>query len=108
MRSFVRVNNGEVPRENSTEAVTTTQNPVAPSTWVNIANPTAATSSPAPISGAGPIRRTMIGVTLEPTTNARAHGSVHSPASSGESPRTSWRYCGRKRNAPNTRRIPTP
>src|ERR671915_846174 len=84
IRSFVNVKSGEVPSENSTDARAITQNPASPSIWVNIPNPTAAMASPPAINGAGRIRRTMIGVTFEPTTNASAQGSVHRPASSGE------------------------
>ena len=56
----------------------------------------------------GANRCASLGVAWEPTTNASAHGSVQSPASSGDRPSTSWRYCGTNRNPPNTSRMPNP
>jgi hypothetical protein len=40
--------------------------------------------------------------------NASVHGNIQSPASNGESPRTSWRYCGKKKKPPNMMRMVSP
>src|SRR5919108_320572 len=48
IRSFVSVNSGEVPRENSTDPRTITPIPEPPSIWVNTPNPTPPPKNPKP------------------------------------------------------------
>src|SRR5437773_8814568 len=86
-----------------TDPLTMAPSPVAPSTWVSTPNPTAPTTSPAPIRDHGRTRRASTGTTMEPTMNAAIEGTVASPAFNGERPSTSCRYCAMKMYAPNTR-----
>ena len=49
------------------------------------------------MSVAGATWRTIRGASCEPMTKATADGTDHSPATSGESPATSCRYCAMNR-----------
>ena len=94
IRSVVAPNTGARPREASSEAPTRIARSALgdPPTWVRTPRPTAANPRPAPITKAGRTRRRIRGARLDPTMNPTADGSDHSPASSGDSPSTSWRY----------------
>ena len=106
--SVVSVNTGAMPSEKIVEPMANIAKPVDASSAMNIANPMALATRPPAITNAGRIRRTTIGASIEPTTKANAHGSVHNPARNGVSPSTSCRYCGRNRKPPNRNRIDSP
>jgi hypothetical protein len=74
--------------------------PEVPSTRVSIAKPTAASARPPAITNAGRTRRTASGASIEPAMSPPEEGTVHRPATRGESPSTSCRYCAMKRNIP--------
>src|SRR5256885_2553995 len=94
MTSLVSVKSGDPKNVSTNVATANSMSPPLPA-------PTAASrkyrpadsASPADIRIAGRIRRASAGVSSEPSTNPSAHGSVHRPPCSGESPSTSWRYC---------------
>src|SRR6266404_6931391 len=89
------------------EPVTMTASGFALSTCVSTTKPTAAMMSPAQMSCVGGNRRASTGTIMEPATKDTNDGSDHRPASRGESPSTSCRYCATKTNAPNTAKVPT-
>ena len=95
IRSVPSVITGARPRE---KIVVPTTMPVRPlsATRDSATRPSAATISPVPISQGGRTRRPSAGATMDPTMNPADQGNVHSPAASGDSPRTSWRYCPMK------------
>ena len=84
-----------------TDPVTRTARSGAAVDRVSTAKPTAARREPPAITKAGRTRRTITGVSIEPTMNPAAEGTVHSPASNGDSPSTSCRYWAMKTQAPN-------
>ena len=104
--SVVAVNTGANPSETITEAVITSVRSSVPSTPVSIARPTAPIARPAPITYAGRTRRRIQGATWDPTMKPTADGNDHRPASSGDSPSTSWRYCATNRKYPNAMKMP--
>ncbi len=106
-RSVVNVNTGASPKDEMTNPVDRKRNDVDASIWISSPNPTAATDRPPAMIDIGEIRRTILGVKVDPTTNARAHGSIHIPASSGDKPRTSCRYCERNKNTPKVTKTPS-
>ena len=108
IRSVVSVNTGARPSEKIVEPTANVAKLVDASMRVNSANPSGPTARPPAITNAGRMRRTTIGVSIDPTTNASAHGSVHRPAANGDSPSTSCRYCGRNRKPPNSTRMASP
>ncbi len=62
--------------------------------------PTAATASPRPIDRPGPTWRVSSPITAMTAIDATVAGSSAAPASSGEKPRTSCRYCEKKNRSP--------
>ena len=70
--------------------------------------PSADSASPPAITRATDARRASHGAAIDPATNTRPEGIVHSPACRGVSPSTSWKYCAMKRKYPNaTNRVST-
>ena len=101
-RSVVSVNTGARPSANIVEPTANIANPVDASMRVNIANPIAAEREAAGHHErrADPPHEHAVSASNRPRS-ARAHGTVHRPARNGDRPRTSCRYCGRKRKPPN-------
>ena len=97
-RSVVSMNIGVKTKDDMTNPIDRKRNEIDASICISIPNPTAVTARPPAIINIGGILRTIIGVIVDPTTNARAHGSIQIPASSGDNPRTSCRYCERNKN----------
>jgi hypothetical protein len=98
-RSVVSINTGARPKdEMTTNPIDRKRNEVDASICISIPNPTAVTARRPAIINIGGILRTILGVIVDPTTNARAHGSIQISASSGDNPRTSCRYCERNKN----------
>src|SRR5688572_29285856 len=108
MRSVVRVKTGDEPIENTNVAIAKYTIVVAGPTPATITSPRPESANPQPMRCEGRTRRASLGVTNDPTMNASIHGNIHSPASNGDSPRMSWRYCGRKKKPPNIMRIVRP
>ncbi len=106
-KSVVSVNTGARPKDEMTNPVARKRNDVDASIWISNPNPIAATARPPAIIGIGLTRRTILGVKVDPTTNAKAHGSIHMPASSGDRPRTSCRYCEINKNIPKAMKTPS-
>jgi hypothetical protein len=71
IRSVVSVNTGARPKDEMTNPVTRKRNDVDASICMSNPNPTAATARPPAMIDIGGIRRTILGVKVEPTTNAR-------------------------------------
>ena len=95
--SVVSVNTGDRASEITTEPTTTNPRPWLVPTWVSASSPPDAAASEVPSTNDGRKRWTKCGETFDPMMNPAAEGSDHRPASSGVSPRTSWRYCATKR-----------
>jgi hypothetical protein len=97
MSSVVRPNTGASPSEMTTElTMSVIRPPVAP-TWDSSSRPTPATARPPEIRDADRMRRTRRGANCDPAMKAIAEGRDHIPASSGDRPATSWRYCATNR-----------
>ncbi len=65
------MNTGARPKDEMTNPVTRKRNYVDASICMSNPNPTAATARPPAMIDIGGIRRTILGVKVEPTTNAR-------------------------------------
>jgi hypothetical protein len=95
--SVVAMKTGERPSEMMIEAPTMIGRSIDPPTCVSATRPSAHMASPAPTTYAGRNRARIRGATCDPTMNPAADGSDHSPASRGDRPSTSWRYCATNR-----------
>jgi hypothetical protein len=91
IRFIVSAIAGEMPRPARVRPATTAATPPT-SARVCASSPTPATSRPAAISCAGRIRRASAGASIEPPAIAMFCGTSHSPACSGDSPRTACKY----------------
>ena len=90
--SVVSPNTGASPSEMITEPSTSGTSPPVTSTWESRNRPTADRARPPEITKAGRTLCRTRGANWLPMMNAAAEGSDHSPASSGDSPTTNWRY----------------
>jgi len=70
-RSVVSVNTGTRPKDEMTNHVAGKRNDVDASICMSNPNPTAATARPPAMTDIGGIRRTILGVKVDSTTNAR-------------------------------------
>src|SRR5215217_4952613 len=100
MTSVAREPTGATPSVRMTEPITRTASPQDVSAWVSIPKPTAESVRPPAITKAGRTRRAISGASRDPAISPPDEGTVHRPATSGESPKHQLQVLGDEEKDP--------